>query len=90
LREVHIVGGLYSKWSFDDYLNVLRVIRQSLSSHIQLKAYTAVEIDYFRSQRKNAHSGNCSNGLKDEGLVCLPGGGAEIFSERVRKALVSL
>src|SRR5688500_1998246 len=24
LREVHIVGGLYRKWSFDDYLNVIR------------------------------------------------------------------
>jgi aminodeoxyfutalosine synthase len=85
LREVHIVGGLYSKWSFDDYLNVLRVIRRAYP-HIQLKAYTAVEIDFFARKEKISIA-HVLQRLKDEGLVCLPGGGAEIFSERVRKAL---
>ncbi len=85
LREVHIVGGLYSKWSFDDYLNVLRVIRKAYPQ-IQLKAYTAVEIDYFARKEKTSIRAILQR-LKDEGLVCLPGGGAEIFSERVRKAL---
>jgi aminodeoxyfutalosine synthase len=85
LREVHIVGGLYRKWSFDDYLNVLRVIRRAYPQ-IQLKAYTAVEIDFF-ARRENLSIAQILQRLKDEGLVCLPGGGAEVFSERVRKQL---
>ncbi|HNC75318.1 MAG TPA: aminofutalosine synthase MqnE, partial [Elusimicrobiota bacterium] len=74
LREVHIVGGLYRKWSFDDYLNVLRVIRRAYPQ-IQLKAYTAVEIDFF-ARRENLSIAQVLQRLKDEGLVCLPGGGA--------------
>jgi aminodeoxyfutalosine synthase len=85
LREVHIVGGLHRGWSFDDYLNVLRVIRRA-HPRIQIKAYTAVEIDFF-ARREGISIGDVLRRLKDEGLVCLPGGGAEVFSERVRKAL---
>lgn len=85
LREVHIVGGLYSKWSFEDYLNVLRIVRRAYPQ-IQLKAYTAVEIDFF-ARKEGVDIKTILQRLKDEGLVCLPGGGAEVFSERVRKAL---
>ncbi len=85
LREVHIVGGLYAKWSFDDYLNVLRVVRRAYPK-IQIKAYTAVEIDYF-ARKERISITEVLQELKDAGLVCLPGGGAEVFSERVRKTL---
>jgi aminodeoxyfutalosine synthase len=85
LREVHIVGGLYRKWSFDDYLNVLRIVRRAYP-HIQLKAYTAVEVDYFSRIAKISLREVLAR-MKAEGLVALPGGGAEVFSERVRKAL---
>jgi aminodeoxyfutalosine synthase len=85
LREVHIVGGLYRKWSFDDYLNVLRIIRRAYPN-IQLKAYTAVEIDFF-ARKEGVDIRSILERLQAEGLVCLPGGGAEVFSERVRKAL---
>jgi aminodeoxyfutalosine synthase len=85
LKEIHIVGGLYSKWSFDDYLNVLRIVRKH-APQVQIKAYTAVEIDYFARKEKISIREVLTR-LKAEGLVCLPGGGAEVFSERVRKAL---
>jgi len=85
LTEVHVVGGLYAGWRFDDYLNVLRVIRRAYPA-IQIKAYTAVEIDFF-SRREKKTIREILEKLKAEGLVCLPGGGAEVFSERVRKAL---
>jgi aminodeoxyfutalosine synthase len=85
LREVHIVGGLYRKWRFKDYLNVVRVIHKAYPS-IQIKAYTAVEIDFFaRMERISIRE--VLTRLKEAGLQCLPGGGAEVFSERVRKAL---
>ena len=85
LKEVHIVGGLYHEWTFEHYLNIIRIIHEKFPD-IQIKAYTAVEIDFFARQEK------CSVReiliqLKKVGLVCLPGGGAEVFSERVRKAL---
>lgn len=85
LREAHIVSGLYAKWSFEDYLNVLRVVRKA-HPHIQLKAYTAVEVDFFARKEKQSIA-EVLRRLKAEGLVCLPGGGAEVFSERVRKQL---
>jgi aminodeoxyfutalosine synthase len=85
LKEVHIVGGLYRKWSFDDYMNVIRVVREARPS-IQIKAYTAVEVDFF-ARRSGLTIRHVLERMKSEGVVCLPGGGAEVFSERVRKAL---
>lgn len=85
LREVHIVGGLYRKWSFDDYLKPLRIVRKHFPE-IQIKAYTAVEVDFF-ARKEGITIKQVLERLKEEGLVCLPGGGAEVFSERVRKAL---
>jgi len=85
LKEVHIVGALYAGWSFEDYLDVIRVVKRRLPS-VQVKAYTAVEVDFFASREKSSVRDILIR-LKEAGVVCLPGGGAEIFSERVRKAL---
>ncbi|OGR83421.1 MAG: aminofutalosine synthase MqnE [Elusimicrobia bacterium RIFCSPHIGHO2_01_FULL_64_10] len=85
LREVHIVGGLDPDWSFEDYAGILSAIRDGFPS-IQIKAYTAVEIDFF-ARRARLGVREVLLRLKDAGLVCLPGGGAEVFSERVRKLL---
>ncbi|OGR86062.1 MAG: aminofutalosine synthase MqnE [Elusimicrobia bacterium RIFCSPLOWO2_01_FULL_60_11] len=85
LREVHIVGGLHHEWSFEDYLAIVREIHAHFPM-IQIKAYTAVEIDYF-AKREKCSVKEILIRLKEAGLVCLPGGGAEVFSERVRKAL---
>jgi aminodeoxyfutalosine synthase len=85
LNEVHIVGGLYRKWRFEDYLNVVRLVHQKYPK-IQIKAYTAVEIDFF-SRHERISIRQVLQELQKAGLACLPGGGAEIFSERVRKAL---
>src|SRR5438874_10821237 len=46
LSEVHVVSGLYRGWSFEEYLDVVRMIHEGYP-HIQIKAYTAVEIDFF-------------------------------------------
>ena len=85
LREVHIVSGLYSGWHFEEYLDVVRVIKKNFPD-IQVKAYTAVEIDFFSRKEKKPIS-HILQRMKEEGVVCIPGGGAEVFSERVRKAL---
>ena len=85
LREVHIVGGLHPDWKWDYYLEMFRAIKTNFPQ-IQIKAWTAVEIDYF-SKKFRLSIEQVLRQLQEVGLVALPGGGAEVFSERVRKAL---
>lgn len=85
LTEVHIVSGLYNEWTLDEYLDVVRVIKDA-HPKIQIKAYTAVEIDFFARKEKISIK-NVLQRMIEVGVVCIPGGGAEVFSERVRKAL---
>ena len=85
LHEVHIVGGLHPDWTWDYYLEMFRAIKTSFPQ-IQIKAWTAVEIDYF-SKKFRLSVEDVLRQLQAVGLAALPGGGAEVFSERVRKAL---
>ena len=85
LREVHIVGGLHPDWRWEHYLEMFRAIKASFPQ-IQIKAWTAVEIDYF-SKKFRLSVEEVLRQLQAVGLAALPGGGAEVFSERVRKAL---
>ena len=85
LHEVHIVGGLHPDWPWSFYLEMFRAIKQRFPQ-IQIKAWTAVEIDYF-SKKFRLTVEEVLRQLQAVGLAALPGGGAEVFSERVRKAL---
>ncbi len=85
LREVHIVGGLHPDWKWDYYLEMFRAITAQFPQ-IQIKAWTAVEIDYF-SKKFRLSIEEVLRQFQSVGLAALPGGGAEVFSERVRKAL---
>jgi len=85
IAEIHIVGGLHNRWRFDDYLNVIRWVKAEKPS-LSVKAYTAVEIDFFcRLTRQPAEW--VLERLREAGLDALPGGGAEVFSERVRREI---
>ena len=83
--EVHIVGGLHPDWSFDFYLEMLKAIKTALPS-IHIKAFTAVEIDYF-SKISGLTLMNTLKSLKEAGLESMPGGGAEIFNTKVRNKI---
>ena len=85
VREVHIVGGLHPDWTFDYFEEMLRQISTRYPG-IQIKAFTAVEIDYF-AKKSRLTIEQVLLRLKAAGLSALPGGGAEVFSERVRKQL---
>src|SRR5262245_126739 len=85
IREIHIVGGLHNKWRFDDYLNVVRWVKE-VKPDLQVKAYTAVEIDFFCRLTKQPAEWVLTR-LREAGLDALPGGGAEVFSERVRREI---
>lgn len=83
--EVHIVGGLHPDWPFDHYLRMLSAIKEHFP-YLHIKAFTAVEIDHF-SDISGLPVRGVLEKLKDSGLDAMPGGGAEIFAERVRKRL---
>jgi len=84
-REVHIVGGLHPDWPFERYCSMLSEIKKAFPS-IAIKAFTAVEIDYF-SRISGLTVREVLERLKRSGLQAMPGGGAEIFAEEVRKKL---
>lgn len=85
LNEVHIVGGLHPKLKLDYFKEMIRQIKQ-INSSIHVKAFTAVEIDFFAKLNRMTVE-EVLNQLQQAGLDTMPGGGAEIFSERIRKLL---
>lgn len=85
VREVHIVGGLHPHWKYDFYLDMIRAIRDHFPQ-LQIKAWTAVEMDFFAKLAKKDVSEVLTD-FKEAGLSAMPGGGAEVLSARVRKAL---
>jgi aminodeoxyfutalosine synthase len=79
--EVHIVGGLHPWLKFDYYLDMLRGIRKQCPQ-LHIKAFTAIEIIHFsRIARMSVREVLIA--LREAGLGSLPGGGAEIFDDRV-------
>jgi aminodeoxyfutalosine synthase len=79
--EVHIVGGLHPWLKFDYYLEMLRGIRTACPG-LHVKAFTAIEIVHFARISRMSVS-DVLAALRDAGLGSLPGGGAEIFDDRV-------
>jgi aminodeoxyfutalosine synthase len=85
LTELHIVNGLNPHLPFSYYTELLRGFKR-IRPGIHLKCFTAVEIAYFADLYKMTDEQVLSE-LIDAGLDSLPGGGAEIFAERVRKKI---
>ena len=85
LHEVHVVGGLHPDWPWEFYLDMMRRIKTHFPQ-IDIKAWTAVEIDFFSKKFKLPITEVLMQ-LKAAGLTTMPGGGAEVFSERVRRLL---
>ena len=84
-REVHIVGGHHPDWPFEKYVDIVRTINERFPD-IQIKAFTAAEIDYFYRRWRVPPEESLAR-LKEAGLRSMPGGGAEVFSDRVQKLL---
>ncbi len=84
-REVHMVGGVPPHWTYEKYISTVRRIKESFPD-IYIKAWTAVEIHRLTFISKKTYREVLTD-LKEAGVSVLPGGGAEIFSERVRKII---
>jgi aminodeoxyfutalosine synthase len=80
--ELHIVGGLHHQLPYEWYLNVVKIIHEAYP-RLHLKAYTAVEWDWF-ARLTGRSTRDLLAEFKDAGLGSLPGGGAEIFHPEIR------
>jgi aminodeoxyfutalosine synthase len=82
VTEFHIVGGLHPDLPFQYFLDLVSGLKQRFPQ-VHLKAFTMVEVAYLAKRAKLSIAEALSQ-LKEAGLDSLPGGGAEIFADRVR------
>ncbi len=85
ITEVHIVGGVHPKMNLNYFIELIQKIHAHRPD-LHVKGFTAVELDYmFRKAKLSVEDGMKT--LKEAGLQSLPGGGAEIFHEDIRKEI---
>jgi aminodeoxyfutalosine synthase len=85
LTEVHVVNGLHPDLPFSYYTELLQGFKR-IRPEIHLKCFTAVEIAFF-ADLYGMTDEQVLRELMAAGLDSLPGGGAEIFAERVRRKI---
>jgi len=85
LTEVHIVGGHNPDLEYEFYLDLMRGIHE-IRPDMHIKAFTAAEYDFFGKRFKKPLD-EIFEDFKAAGLGSLPGGGAEVLVERVRKEI---
>ncbi len=85
LTEIHVVNGLHPDLPFEYYTEMLRGFKR-IRPGIHLKCFTAVEIAFFADLYRMTDEQVLLE-LQAAGLDSLPGGGAEIFAERVRRKI---
>lgn len=82
ITEVHIVGGVHPKHDLGTYCAMIRRVKRQLPE-VTVKAYTAVEI-FYMIRREGISVVEGLRRLKEAGMECIPGGGAEIFDAELR------
>ncbi len=85
ITEVHIVGGVHPSRDLNYYCSLIRRVKEELPN-VQIKAYTAVEID-FMTHKAGLSIKEGLQKLKEAGLNSIPGGGAEIFDKEIRSKI---
>src|ERR671931_2460023 len=82
VTEFHIVGGLHPDLPFQYFLDLISGLKQRFPQ-VHLKAFTMVEVAYLAKRAKLSIADTLAQ-LKAAGVDSLPGGGAEIFADRIR------
>jgi aminodeoxyfutalosine synthase len=82
VTEFHIVGGLHPDLPFEYFLDLVRGLKERFPQ-VHIKAFTMVEVAYLAKRAKLSLRKTLEQ-LKAAGVDSLPGGGAEIFADRVR------
>jgi aminodeoxyfutalosine synthase len=81
--EIHMVNGESPHVDFAWYVDTIRGLREAMPD-VHLKCYTASEIHHMTTLSGRSHE-DVLRELKNAGLGSLPGGGAEVFADRVRR-----
>ncbi len=83
--EMHIVGGVHPEHGIEYYCDMIRRVKQILPE-AAVKAFTAIELSYMiRKAGLTTREG--LQMLIDAGMEAIPGGGAEIFDEKIRQQI---
>jgi aminodeoxyfutalosine synthase len=85
VTEFHIVGGLHPSLKLDYFLDLVRGLKERFPK-VHVKAFTMVEIAFFARRAKLSIEETLIK-MREAGVDSMPGGGAEIFAERVRKVI---
>lgn len=85
ISEVHIVGGLWRECSLDYYQDVLQRLK-TLEPSLHLKALSAVEYAYL-ARLHGISVAETLTRMQSWGMGSMPGGGAEILVEKIRKII---
>ncbi len=82
ITEIHMVGGIHPDLPFEYYVDLLRGIKE-IRPAIHIQAFTCVEIAHLAGLAGKPVEQTLEI-LKEAGLGSIPGGGAEVFSPRIR------
>lgn len=85
VTEFHIVGGLHPDLPFEYFLDLVAGLKQRFPQ-VHLKAFTMVEVAFLAKRAKLTFRETLEK-MKAAGVDSMPGGGAEIFTERVRAVI---
>ena len=83
VTEVHIVGGVHPLHDINYYGNLIQKIRKH-RPNLHIKAFSAIELDYMITKAGLTIADGLEQ-LRKYGLDSIPGGGAEIFDEEIRR-----
>jgi len=83
ITEIHMVGGIHPDLPYSYYTDLLKVIKEERPD-VHIQAFTCVEIAHLAAISGLGTAGVLED-LKKEGLGSIPGGGAEVFSPRIRE-----
>jgi aminodeoxyfutalosine synthase len=83
--EIHMVGGESPHVDFGYYVDIVARLHEAMPD-VHLKCFTASEIHHMTKLSGLTHE-QVLGELKAAGLGSLPGGGAEVFADRVRRLI---
>ena len=85
VTEFHIVGGLHPDLPLEYFLDLVKGLKQRFPK-VHIKAFTMVEVAYLARRAKLTIEQTLIK-MREAGVDSMPGGGAEIFAERVRSII---
>jgi aminodeoxyfutalosine synthase len=85
ISEIHMVAGINPKLPYSYYLDIVKAVKE-VRPDVAVKAFTAIEwVQIARVAKKPLKEVMME--LKEAGVSSVPGGGAEVFSDRVQEDL---